>query len=39
MQRYPILGSLPANDLDRLLASAIPMKAPAGALMFDEGEA
>ncbi len=38
LSRYPILGSLPPNELDLLLASAILVKAPAGAVMFDEDE-
>ena len=39
LEQYPMLKSLPAVDLDRLLASAAYVKAPAGAVMFDEGEA
>jgi CRP/FNR family transcriptional regulator len=39
LQRYPILGSLPASELESLLASATPVRAPAGAILFDEGEA
>ena len=39
LEQYPMLKSLPAVDLDRLLASAAYVKAPAGAAMFDEGEA
>jgi CRP/FNR family transcriptional regulator len=38
LSRYPILGSLPPNELDLLLASATVVKAPARAVMFDEYE-
>lgn len=39
LDQYPTLKNLPAAELDRLLAAAAYMKAPAGALMFDEGQA
>ncbi len=39
LEQYPMLQSLPAVDLERLLASAAYVKAPPGALIFDEGEA
>ena len=39
LEQYPMLQSLPAAELDRLLAAAAYMKAPAGALMFDDGQA
>jgi len=38
VDRYAILAALSEAELDRLLACAIHMKAPAGALMFDENE-
>lgn len=37
-QHYPMLAQLSVSDADRLLATAHYMKAPAGAVMFDEGE-
>lgn len=35
---YPLLGELPAEDLDKLFADAAYMRVPGGALMFDENQ-
>lgn len=38
LQQYPMLRELPAAERETLLASARPMQAPAGTVMFDENE-
>jgi CRP/FNR family transcriptional regulator len=38
LDRYPMLAALSETGLDRLLAPARYMKAPAGSMMFDENE-
>jgi CRP/FNR family transcriptional regulator len=38
LEQYPILQALPIADLEGLLSSAAYIKAPAGAVMFEEGE-
>lgn len=39
LQNYPMLGKLPAAELDGLLAQALPLSLPAGAVVFDESQA
>lgn len=39
LQHYPMLGKLPAAELDGLLAQALPLSLPAGAVVFDESQA
>jgi CRP/FNR family transcriptional regulator len=38
LERFPMLQSLPAAEFDGLMSSATYVKAPAGGVMFDEGE-
>lgn len=38
LQHYPMLGALPAADLDALLAAANVMQLPAGTVIFDEDQ-
>ncbi|MBI5918641.1 MAG: Crp/Fnr family transcriptional regulator [Nitrosomonadales bacterium] len=39
LQLYPMLGELPANQLDEVLATAHTMRIPAGTVIFDENQA
>jgi CRP/FNR family transcriptional regulator len=39
LEHYPMLGKLPAAELDAVLAQAMPLSLPAGALVFDESQA
>lgn len=39
LQRYPMLGEIPAGQLDDLLAGAAAMQLPAGSVVFDENQA
>lgn len=39
LQHYPMLRGLPTAELDTLLTSAAVMDLPAGAVIFDEGQA
>jgi CRP/FNR family transcriptional regulator len=39
LQHYPMLGHLPAAELDGVLAQAMPLSLPAGAVVFDESQA
>jgi CRP/FNR family transcriptional regulator, anaerobic regulatory protein len=39
LQRYPMLGELPAAQLEELLANASSMHVPAGSMIFDENQA
>ena len=38
LQHYPMLAGLPATELDSLLASAMVLPLPAGAVVFDENQ-
>ncbi|MBI5007294.1 MAG: Crp/Fnr family transcriptional regulator [Nitrosomonadales bacterium] len=38
LQNYPMLGKLPAAEIDGLLAQAMPLSLPAGAVVFDESQ-
>lgn len=38
LQLYPMLGELPAKELDDLLGEAMTMSLPAGAVVFDENQ-
>ena len=38
LQRYPMLGEVPAAQFDELFAGATLMQAPAGTVMFDEDQ-
>lgn len=39
LQRYPMLGELPASQLDDVLGGAAAMRLPAGSIIFDEDQA
>ena len=39
LQRYPMLGELPAVQLEELLANASSTRVPAGSVIFDENQA
>ncbi|MBI1175258.1 MAG: helix-turn-helix domain-containing protein [Sideroxydans sp.] len=39
LQRYPMLGSLPAAQLDELLGNASLVRLPEGSVVFDENQA
>lgn len=38
LQLYPMLGELPATELDDLLGDALTMSLPAGTVVFDENQ-
>lgn len=38
LQQYPMLGELPAAEIEALLGSAMVVPLPAGALVFDENQ-
>jgi CRP/FNR family transcriptional regulator len=38
LQQYPMLGELPAAEMEALLGSAMVMPLPAGTLVFDENQ-
>ena len=39
LQHYPMLGELPASQLDGLLVGAASLQLPAGSVVFDENQA
>lgn len=39
LEHYPMLGKLPAAELDGVLVQAMPLSLPAGAVVFDESQA
>jgi CRP/FNR family transcriptional regulator len=39
LQHYPMLGELPATELEALFSQAMSLSLPAGAIVFDENQA